>query len=164
MRSPMMGSPQQYPQQQQQFNQQQLMHQQQQQGGAFSQQQQQMMRQNSMQMQQQQQQQSLQQQQPNMMVSSSFTQQQQQQQQPDSGQGTIKIIVNTTATAYTKNMHTNIHKFMKQPSLNKNESSAFRCTVRFLHSTAAKSAAAESWRRCLLAATEPGHSSGWTVS
>ena len=162
MRSPMMGSPQQYPQQQQQFNQQQLMHQQQQQGGAFSQQQQQMMRQNSMQMQQQQQQQSLQQQQPNMMASLSFTQQQ--QQQPDSGQGTIKIIVNTTATAYTKNMHTNIHKFMKQPSLNKNESSAFRCTVRFLHSTAAKSAAAESWRRCLLAATEPGHSSGWTVS
>ncbi len=161
MRSPMMGSPQQYPQQQQQFNQQQLMHQQQQQGGAFSQQQQQMMRQNSMQMQQQQQQQSLQQQQPNMMASSSFTQQ---QQQPDSGQGTIKIIVNTTATAYTKNMHTNIHKFMKQTSLNKNESSAFRCTVRFLHSTAAKSAAAESWRRCLLAATEPGHSSGWTVS
>ncbi len=159
----MMGSPQQYPQQQQQFNQQQLMHQQQQQGGAFSQQQQQMMRQNSMQMQQQQQQQSLQQQQPNMMASSSFTQQQQQQ-QPDSGQGTIKIIVNTTATAYTKNMHTNIHKFMKQTSLNKNESSAFRCTVRFLHSTAAKSAAAESWRRCLLAATEPGHSSGWTVS
>ncbi len=161
MRSPMMGSPQQYPQQQQQFNQQQLMHQQQQ-GGAFSQQQQQMMRQNSMQMQQQQQQQSLQQQQPNMMASSSFTQQQ--QQQPDSGQGTIKIIVNTTATAYTKNMHTNIHKFMKQTSLNKNESSAFRCTVRFLHSTAAKSAAAESWRGCLLAATEPGHSSGWTVS
>ena len=163
----MMGSPQQYPQQQQQFNQQQLMHQQQQQGGAFSQQQQQMMRQNSMQMKQQQQQQSLQQQQPNMMASSSFTQQQQQQQQqqqPDSGQGTIKIIVNTTATAYTKNMHTNIHKFMKQTSLNKNESSAFRCTVRFLHSTAAKSAAAESWRRCLLAATEPGHSSGWTVS